>query len=93
MDIFADRTPRNAPMTKDENVSLLCHVEADVSHIPENQLQRRKGNDGQWYYELSCRIEAVCESLTSRNTTAQLLTTHRPLGIHSVHTPVQQPEI
>lgn len=47
MDIYADRTPRTAPIARDENVSLLSHVEADVSHIPENQLNRRKGNDGQ----------------------------------------------
>lgn len=47
MDIYADRTVRDAPMARDENVAMLCHVEADVSHIPENLLQRRKGTDGQ----------------------------------------------
>ncbi|KAK0705553.1 hypothetical protein B0H67DRAFT_386378 [Lasiosphaeris hirsuta] len=68
MDIYADRTARLAPMTKDENVSLLCHVEADVSHIPENQLQRRKGTDGQQYYELNCKIEAVYLSASTQYT-------------------------
>jgi hypothetical protein len=47
MDIYADRTARDAPIAKDENVQLVCHVEADVSHIPEGMLQRRKGTDGQ----------------------------------------------
>lgn len=47
MDIYADRTPRTAPIARDDNVSLVSHVEADVSHISENQLNRRKGNDGQ----------------------------------------------
>lgn len=68
MDIYADRTPRQAPVARDENVSLLCHVEADVSHIPENQLQRRRGNDGQWYYELNCKIEAVYLSASTQYT-------------------------
>ncbi|KAK3343599.1 hypothetical protein B0T25DRAFT_302302 [Lasiosphaeria hispida] len=68
MDIYADRTARIAPLTRDENVSLLCHVEADVSHIPENQLQRRKGTDGQQYYELNCKIEAVYLSASTQYT-------------------------
>ncbi|KXX73604.1 Chaperone protein DnaK [Madurella mycetomatis] len=68
MDIYADRTARDAPIAKDENVSLLCHVEADVSHIPENQLHRRRGNDGQWYYELNCKIEAVYLSASTQYT-------------------------
>ena len=57
MDIYSDRTAR------DDNVGLLCHVEGDVGHIPEDLLNRRKGNDGQMYYELNCKIEAVCECL------------------------------
>ena len=47
MDIYADRTDRDAPIARDDNVALLCHVEADVSHIPEHYLQRRRGSDGQ----------------------------------------------
>jgi hypothetical protein len=68
MDIYADRTPRDAPVARDENVSLLCHVEADVSHIPENLLARRQGSDGQSYYELSCKIEAVYLSASTTYT-------------------------
>ena len=47
MDIYADRNQRDAPIARDDNVSLLCHVEADISHIPEHLLNRRLGNDGQ----------------------------------------------
>ena len=89
MDIYADRSARDAPLARDDNVAMVCHVEADVGHIPENLLHRRKGNDGQvsctllyavcggvlreemiadtvgavlqWYYELNCKIEAVCK--------------------------------
>ena len=68
MDIYADRTSRDAPVARDENVSLLCHVEADVSHIPENLLNRRRGNDNQWYYELNCKIEAVYLSASTQYT-------------------------
>ena len=66
MEVYADRTPRDAPMARDGNVSLLCTVEADVSHIPEHMLQRRKGTDGQLYYELNCKIEAVCKCFFSQ---------------------------
>ncbi|EAQ84164.1 hypothetical protein CHGG_10568 [Chaetomium globosum CBS 148.51] len=68
MDIYADRTARDAPLARDDNVTLLCHVEADVSHIPENQLHRRKGSDGNWYYELNCKIEAVYLSASTQYT-------------------------
>jgi hypothetical protein len=68
MDIYCDRTLRDAAVARDENVQLLCHVEADVSHIPENMLARRQGSDGQWYYELSCKIEAVYLSASTTYT-------------------------
>ncbi|KFA49615.1 hypothetical protein S40293_06616 [Stachybotrys chartarum IBT 40293] len=68
MDIFCDQTPRHAPISRDDNVKLLSHVEADVSHIPENQLGRRQGSDGQWYYELNCKIEAVYLSASTTYT-------------------------
>ncbi|EFQ31525.1 uncharacterized protein GLRG_06814 [Colletotrichum graminicola M1.001] len=68
MDIYADRTPRSAPVARDDNVSMLVHIEADVSHIPENMLARRRGLDGQWYYELNCKIEAVYLSASTAYT-------------------------
>ncbi|KAK4141961.1 chaperone protein DnaK [Dichotomopilus funicola] len=68
MDIYADRTARDAPLARNGNVAMLCHVEADVGHIPESSLQRRKGNDGQLYYELNCKIEAVYLSASTQYT-------------------------
>lgn len=68
MTIYNDQTLRDAPVSRDENVKILSNVEADVSHIPENLLARRQGSDGQWYYELSCKIEAVYLSASTTYT-------------------------
>ena len=59
MTIYCDQTSEEAPIDRNANVQVLAHVEADVSHIPEHLLNRRQGKDGQMYYELSCKIEAV----------------------------------
>ncbi|KAH6966265.1 hypothetical protein EDB82DRAFT_515343 [Fusarium venenatum] len=68
MTIYNDQLPRDAPVARDDNVKILSHVEADVSHIPEDQLSRRQGSDGQWYYELNCKIEAVYLSASTTYT-------------------------
>ena len=69
MDIYCDRNQRDAPVAKDDNVDLLCHVEADISHIPEHQLNRRQGNDGQVgaliYAEMFVRVANNCSRTTS----------------------------
>ncbi|KAF4339987.1 hsp70 [Fusarium beomiforme] len=57
--IYNDRLFRDAPVFRDENVRMFSIVEADVSHIPENQIGRRKCDEGEWHYELSYKIEAV----------------------------------
>ena len=68
MSIYADQTDREAPVGRDENVKLLARVEADVSHIPEYKLARRKESDGEYYYDLSCQIEAVYLSASTTYT-------------------------
>ncbi|KAM0633472.1 hypothetical protein ACHAPW_003478 [Verticillium nonalfalfae] len=68
MDIYADGTSSVAPVARNDNTKLLCHVEADVSHIPESQLDRRQGNDGEAYYELECKIEARFHSASTEYT-------------------------
>lgn len=45
--VYANRTSLDAPLSRNGNVSELCRVEADISHIPEDLLNRRKGYDGQ----------------------------------------------
>lgn len=77
MDIYSDRTARTAPLARDDNVGLLCQVEGDVGHIPEDLLNRRKGNDGQMYYELNWKIEAECLLFLSFGRTDSVLTVHQ----------------
>ncbi|KAL5608920.1 hypothetical protein FOVSG1_003601 [Fusarium oxysporum f. sp. vasinfectum] len=68
MTIYNDHLSRDAPLSRNDNVKMLSIVEADVNHIPENQLRRRKGCDDQWYYELNCKIEAVYTSASTSYT-------------------------
>jgi hypothetical protein len=68
MDVWADRTAREATIARDDSVQLLCRVEADISHIPESQLQKRRGDDGEMYWELNCKIEAVYLSASTQYT-------------------------
>lgn len=68
LELFADQTHRPAPIARDNNVRLLCRVEADLSHIPESELNRRRGQDGQWYYDLSCKIESLYHSASTSYT-------------------------
>ncbi|KAL7766495.1 hypothetical protein ACKLNR_004411 [Fusarium oxysporum f. sp. zingiberi] len=68
MTIYNDHLSRDAPLSRNDNVKMLSIVEADVNHIPENQLRRRKGCDDQWYYELNCKIEAIYTSASTSYT-------------------------
>lgn len=68
MTILHENTSEDAPIVRNENVKVLAHVEADVSHIPEHRLHRRLGKDGKWYYELSCKIESVYLSASTKYT-------------------------
>jgi hypothetical protein len=68
MTIYCDQTSEEAPIDRNANVQVLAHVEADVSHIPEHLLNRRQGKDGQTYYDLSCKIEAVYLSASTTYT-------------------------
>ncbi|KAM5388500.1 hypothetical protein ACJA88_000364 [Fusarium oxysporum] len=68
MTIYNDHLSRDAPLSRNDNVKMLSIVEADVNHIPENQLRRRKGCDDQWYYELNCKIKAIYTSASTSYT-------------------------
>lgn len=67
VEMFVDSTDRPAGTLRDDNTKLLCKVEADVTHIPESQLTKRKGSDGEMYYDLECKLEAVCKLAPARN--------------------------
>ncbi|RXG48358.1 hypothetical protein VDGE_07654 [Verticillium dahliae] len=66
--IYADGTSSVAPVEHNDNTKLLCRVEADVSHIPEAQFNRRQGQDGQAYYELEYELEARVHSASTEYT-------------------------
>ncbi|KAI7766145.1 hypothetical protein LZL87_001258 [Fusarium oxysporum] len=53
MTIYNDHLSRDAPLSRNDNFKMLSIVEADVNHIPENQLRRSPFCDDQWHYELN----------------------------------------
>ncbi|KAM7213914.1 chaperone protein DnaK [Rhypophila decipiens] len=66
--VYCDRTPRKAPMEKDNDVERLCRLNADLSHIPEHLLEKRQGADGRIYYKVRCQIESVYLSASTQYT-------------------------
>ncbi|RYP73513.1 hypothetical protein DL771_003552 [Monosporascus sp. 5C6A] len=65
LDILVDSIDRQANVLRDENLKLLCRVEADISHIPESQLTQRRGADGNLYYVVDAKLEAVYHSAST----------------------------
>lgn len=59
--IFSDKESDVAPLAKNDNVETLCIVEADLSHIPDNQISQHQGANGMMYYVVNCQIEICCE--------------------------------
>ncbi|KAK8058896.1 hypothetical protein PG994_009344 [Apiospora phragmitis] len=66
--IHSDSKSNDAPLARNDNVDTLCHLEADISRIPADQLPTRRGKDGFDYYVLSCEIEVVYRSATTEYT-------------------------
>ncbi|KAI0174489.1 hypothetical protein BJ166DRAFT_493009 [Pestalotiopsis sp. NC0098] len=61
--VYSDATSETAPLAKNGNVKLLCHVEASLAAIPDDQLPNQRGADGHNYYNIDCDIEAACKYL------------------------------
>ena len=61
--IYTDEISQVAPLSKTEQVRELCVVEADLSQIPESQMNMRRGIDGFMYFSTEGQIEIVCECL------------------------------
>lgn len=59
--VYSDATSETAPLAKNGNIKLLCHVEASLAAIPDDQLPIRRGADGHNYYDIDCDIEAACK--------------------------------
>lgn len=70
--IYSDDTSDVAPLAMNDHVKTLCMAEADLSHIPDDQLTQRQGTDGVMYYVVDCQIEIVCEFMS--NTSCMHLT-------------------
>lgn len=66
--ILSDKDSDIAPLAKNDNVKTLCFVEADLSHIPDDQIPQHHGVDGMMYYVIDCQIEICCKlNYTPRN--------------------------
>lgn len=72
-----DNTARPAGLLRDKKTELLCNVEADISHIPESQLTRKLGCDGEMYYDLEFKLEIVCKFTTNHQAVSELATNKR----------------
>ncbi|KAI2627816.1 hypothetical protein GGR54DRAFT_628853 [Hypoxylon sp. NC1633] len=68
LQVNADQQSTEAPLSRNDNVHLLCRVTANLDHIPEHQLDRSLGADGQMYYEYEFEIEAIYRSASTEYT-------------------------
>ncbi|RYP42660.1 hypothetical protein DL767_000029 [Monosporascus sp. MG133] len=67
-EIHADDQSLDAPLTRDQNVKVLCVLEADLSQIPEDEIERKRGHDGHMYYVIDFLIESVYTSASTSYT-------------------------
>ncbi len=59
--IYVDNSSIIAPLTRNDKTNILCVLEADLSAIPDENLDRERGVDGNMYYVVPFQIESVCE--------------------------------
>ncbi|TRX92484.1 hypothetical protein FHL15_006651 [Xylaria flabelliformis] len=57
--IYADEISSKAPIARSGNVRMMCRLTADLSPIPENELDQRLGADGRMHYEVEFEVEAI----------------------------------
>ncbi|KAI0412056.1 hypothetical protein F5X98DRAFT_382999 [Xylaria grammica] len=58
--IYADETSRTAPIERSGSVKHLCRLTADLSSIPDDDLDKRMGADGRMHYYILFEVEATC---------------------------------
>jgi hypothetical protein len=51
-----------APIYPGTGVQKLVKVTADLTHIPKSSFKKKKGQDGEMYYEVRSAIEMTCYS-------------------------------
>ncbi|KAI1757504.1 hypothetical protein F4782DRAFT_525317 [Xylaria castorea] len=66
--IYADEISSKAPIARSGNVKMMTRLTADLSPIPENQLDKRLGADGRMHYEVEFDVEAIYHSASTQYT-------------------------
>lgn len=68
--IYSDKDSDVAPLDKTRNVKTLCVVQADLSHISDDEIPQKVGKDGFMYYvvdfELEIRRTSPCSNSSFR---------------------------
>ncbi|KAI0148626.1 hypothetical protein GGR57DRAFT_505093 [Xylariaceae sp. FL1272] len=59
LDVYCDKTSAIAPIERTPNVEYLCRLTADLSAIPDDRLEQKRGADGNMYYVVEFEIESV----------------------------------
>lgn len=68
MQILCDKKSATAPVGRNENVSVLTNLSADLTCIPAESIEETVGKDGQVYYQVGCHIETVFGSASTKYT-------------------------
>ncbi|KAI0860930.1 hypothetical protein F4860DRAFT_477216 [Xylaria cubensis] len=66
--IYADEISSKAPIACSGNVRMMCRLTADLSPIPENELDQRLGADGKMHYQVEFEVEAIYHSASTQYT-------------------------
>ncbi|KAK6834215.1 hypothetical protein PG987_008909 [Apiospora arundinis] len=63
--IYSDSDSDAAPLARNGNVKVLCHIQADLTQIATSHFRVKRGRDGLDYYEVHCDIEVVYKSAST----------------------------
>ncbi|KAI0437834.1 hypothetical protein F4803DRAFT_570343 [Xylaria telfairii] len=66
--IYADETSSKAPIARSSSTQMLCRLTADLSPIPEDELEKRLGADGRMHYWVEFDVEAIYHSASTQYT-------------------------
>ncbi|KAI1324220.1 hypothetical protein F5Y16DRAFT_412140 [Xylariaceae sp. FL0255] len=66
LDIQMDEVTAEAPLQPNDNMRQLCRLTADLSAIPDAQMDQKQGADGQMWYNVAFEIEAVYHSASTQ---------------------------
>ncbi|KAJ2998836.1 hypothetical protein NUW58_g200 [Xylaria curta] len=80
MEIYADETSPTAPIERSVNVRMLSRLTANLSSIPDGELEQKLGKDGRMHYYVKFSIEATYHSASTQYTLI-----YKGLHFHSSH--------